>query len=34
MGGQLSVEAGGMIIPVDTQQEQTSTTTLLEKLPE
>jgi hypothetical protein len=34
MGGQLSVEAGGMIIPVDNQQEQTSTTTLLEKLPD
>ncbi len=34
MGGQLSVEAGGMIIPVDNQQEQTSTTTMLEKLPD
>jgi hypothetical protein len=34
MGGQLSVEAGGMVIPVDNQQEQTSTMTLLDKLPD
>jgi Family of unknown function (DUF6263) len=34
MAGQLTVDAGGMIIPVDTQQEETSTAELLEKLPE
>jgi hypothetical protein len=34
MGGQLTVEAGGMVIPVDTQQEQTVSMTLLDKLPD
>lgn len=33
-GGMLSVDAGGMTIPVDNQQEQTNTFELLEKLPE
>jgi hypothetical protein len=30
----LTVEAGGMTIPVDSQQDQTHTYELLEKLPE
>lgn len=34
MSGQLTVEAGGMTIPVDTQQEETKTSELLDKLPE
>jgi hypothetical protein len=34
LGGMLTVEAGGMIIPVDNQQEQTTAFELLEKLPE
>src|SRR5262245_48348751 len=34
VGGMLTVEAGGMTIPVDNQQEQTNTFELLEKLPE
>jgi hypothetical protein len=34
LGGMLTVEAGGMTIPVDNQQEQSSTFELLEKLPE
>jgi hypothetical protein len=34
MSGQLTVEAGGMTIPVDNQQEHTATTELLDKLPE
>jgi hypothetical protein len=34
MGGMLSVDAGGMTIPVDNQQDQTNTFELLEKLPE
>ncbi|MFN0054703.1 MAG: DUF6263 family protein [Planctomycetales bacterium] len=33
MGGQLTVEAGGMTIPVDNQQEQTNSYELLDKLP-
>lgn len=34
MSGQLTVEAGGMTIPVDTQQEEAKTADLLDKLPE
>lgn len=34
MAGQLTVDAGGMILTVDTNQEQSTTTTLLDKLPE
>jgi hypothetical protein len=34
MSGQLSVEAGGMTFAVDNQQEQTSTSELLDKLPD
>jgi hypothetical protein len=34
IGGMLTVEAGGMTIPVDNQQEQISSFELLEKLPE
>lgn len=34
LGGMLTVVAGGMTIPVDNQQEQTSAFELLEKLPE
>jgi hypothetical protein len=34
VGGMLTVEAGGMTIPVDNQQDQTHTYELLEKLPE
>jgi hypothetical protein len=34
LGGMLSVDAGGVTIPVDNQQEQTNTFELLEKLPE
>jgi hypothetical protein len=34
LSGQLMVEAGGKVIPVDNQQEQSTTMELLEKLPE
>lgn len=34
LGGMLTVEAGGMTIPVDNQQEQTNNYELLDKLPE
>lgn len=34
MGGQLTVEAGGMIIPIDSQQDHTTSWELLEKLPD
>ena len=34
MSGQLTVEAGGMTIPVDTQSEESNTIELLEKLPD
>jgi hypothetical protein len=34
MGGQLTVEAGGVLLTVDMTQDQTSTSTLLDKLPE
>jgi hypothetical protein len=34
IGGMLSVDVGGMTIPVDNQQEQTNSYELIEKLPE
>ena len=34
IAGQLSVEVGGMVLPVDTTQDQINTFTLLDKLPE
>lgn len=34
MSGQLTVEAGGMTIPVDTQSEESNTISLLERLPD
>jgi hypothetical protein len=34
LSGQLTVDAGGMIIPIDTQQDDSSTTELLDQLPD